>query len=374
MVQSHSKLFSKKKMTKKTNSLIFRFGVNILWKNKSVNNKIFSNIIRLENLLQKELKKKNLKVLLINYQNYSVNVYVYNFVYGFNVLKFKIIKHFSKNISLQKVVDIWGISIFYVKWILKDIKLFKTQKFNDIKIKNNKNFSILLLFFNKYVLHFLIKKLKNYEFLIFNKLNWILNCLKFWNFFFLRRNPKKLKNNPKIFLRKINGMLKFKIFSLYLENIIFKFCNVFLNIKINNVLLKKNLFYNLEYFTQFKKKNFLPIFNTIIFSIIYKNPKLITDYLSIQIRKDKKHKKVLNDFVLILEKIFFSNVIKFEGFKLRLNGKLNGSMRKSRYQYSLGKIELHKIDNYLNFDISLSYTKFGVIAIKSWIINGNNSI
>jgi hypothetical protein len=160
-------------------------------------------------------------------------------------------------------------------------------------------------------------------------------------------------------------MIKFKIFSLYLENIIFKFCTVFLNIKLNNVLLKKNLFYNLEYYTQLKKKNFLPIFNTIIFSIIYKNPKLITDYLSIQIKKDKKHKKVLNDFVSILEKIFFSNVIKFEGFKLRLNGKLNGSMRKSRYQYSLGKIELHKIDNYLNFDISLSYTKFGVIAIKS---------
>jgi hypothetical protein len=35
---------------------------------------------------------------------------------------------------------------------------------------------------------------------------------------------------------------------------------------------------------------------------------------------------------------------------------------------------LHKINNYLTFDISLSYTKFGVIAIKLWIINGNSSI
>jgi ribosomal protein S3 len=128
--------------------------------------------------------------------------------------------------------------------------------------------------------------------------------------------------------------------------------------------LKKNLFYNLKYYTHFKKNFFLPVFNTIIFSILYKNPKLITDYLAIQIKKDKKHKKILNDFILVLEKIFFSNVVKFKGFKLRLNGKLNGSMRKSRYQYSLGKIELHKINNYLTFDISLSYTKFGVIAIK----------
>jgi hypothetical protein len=166
-------------------------------------------------------------------------------------------------------------------------------------------------------------------------------------------------------LRKINGLIKFKIFSFYLENIIFKFCNFFVDIKINNILLKKNLFYNLKQYIQLKKKDFLPVFNTIIFSIIYKNPKLITEYLSIQIKKDKKHKKVLSNFVLVLEKIFFSNVIKLKGLKLRLNGKLNGSMRKSKYQYSLGKIELHKIDSCLTFSSSLSYTKFGVIAIKS---------
>jgi hypothetical protein len=137
-----------------------------------------------------------------------------------------------------------------------------------------------------------------------------------------------------------------------------------LKIKINNILLKKNLFFNLKYYKKFKKKKNLPIFNTIIFSILYKNPKLITDYLSIDIKNDKKHKKILSNFVLIVEKIFFSNIIKLKGLKLRLNGKLNGSMRKSKYQYSLGKTELNKINNYLTFNSSLSYTKFGVIAIK----------
>jgi hypothetical protein len=181
---------------------------------------------------------------------------------------------------------------------------------------------------------------------------------------FLKVNIIKLKNKPRILLRKINGLIKFKIFSFYLENIIFKFCNRFLKIKINNILLKKNLFFNLKYYKKFKKKKNLPIFNTIIFSILYKNPKLITDYLSIDIKNDKKHKKILSNFVLIVEKIFFSNIIKLKGLKLRLNGKLNGSMRKSKYQYSLGKTELNKINNYLTFNSSLSYTKFGVIAIK----------
>lgn len=360
-------------MTKKTNSLIFRFGVNILWKNKSVNNKIFSNILQFENILYKELKKKNLKVLLINYKNYSFNIFVYNFVYKINILKFKILKFFLKNIAIEKIIEIWGISLFYIKWILKDVKIYKTKK--SISTKNNKNVSIIWLFFNKYILYMTIKKLRNYNFLIFNKLNWILNSIFLLKKkSFLKVNIIKLKNKPRILLRKINGLIKFKIFGFYLENIIFKFCNRFLKIKINNILLKKNLFFNLKYYKKFKKKKNLPIFNTIIFSILYKNPKLITDYLSIDIKNDKKHKKILSNFVLIVEKIFFSNIIKLKGLKLRLNGKLNGSMRKSKYQYSLGKTELNKINNYLTFNSSLSYTKFGVIAIKIWIINENNSL
>jgi ribosomal protein S3 len=35
---------------------------------------------------------------------------------------------------------------------------------------------------------------------------------------------------------------------------------------------------------------------------------------------------------------------------------------------------LNKINNFLIFNSSLSFTKFGVIAIKIWIINGNNSL
>jgi hypothetical protein len=71
-----------------------------------VNNKIFSNILQFENILYKELKKKNLKVLLINYKNYSFNIFVYNFVYKINILKFKILKFFLKNIAIEKIIEI----------------------------------------------------------------------------------------------------------------------------------------------------------------------------------------------------------------------------------------------------------------------------
>jgi len=47
-------------MTKKTNSLLFRFGLSTLWFNKSIKNKTITNIIRLENIIYKLLKKKKL--------------------------------------------------------------------------------------------------------------------------------------------------------------------------------------------------------------------------------------------------------------------------------------------------------------------------
>ena len=366
MVQIHSKL----KMTKKTNSLIFRFGLSVLWKNKSLNTITFSNIIQLENILYKELKKKNFKILYIKYDNNLVNIFVYNFLIENNNLKFKIIKYFFKQLDIKRTVENFGISKIYIKWILKNIKIKKSKKI--IKNKNNQNISILWLFFSKYILYSLVKKIKNYNFLFFNKLFWILNCLFYLeNKFRFIKNKKKIVKKYRLNLRKINGLIKFKIFGIFLENIIFKFCKFFFKVKINNILLKKNFFINININKKYKKYNFIYTFNTIILSVIYKKAKLISDYLSILIKKDKNHKKVLTNFVLILEKLFFLGIFKLKGLKLRLSGKLNGNMRKSKYQYKLGKVQLQTLKVILSFNMSISYTKFGAISIKTWILNGN---
>ena len=50
-------------MTKKTNSLLLRYGISTFWRNKSSDHKVTFNIIQLENLIYKELFTKNFNVL-----------------------------------------------------------------------------------------------------------------------------------------------------------------------------------------------------------------------------------------------------------------------------------------------------------------------
>jgi ribosomal protein S3 len=52
------------------------------------------------------------------------------------------------------------------------------------------------------------------------------------------------------------------------------------------------------------------------------------------------------------------------GIQLRVAGKLDGRMRKSKYHYNIGKVQLQTLKTFLNYSISISYTKFGIISIK----------
>ena len=98
--------------------------------------------------------------------------------------------------------------------------------------------------------------------------------------------------------------------------------------------------------------------------MLYKNIKLTVNFITECIKKNKNHKKVLKDFIFVLEKIFFSNTIKIIGIKIRLSGKLNGSMRKSKYQFLLGTVQLQKININICFNLGVSYTQFGIISVK----------
>ena len=358
-------------MTKKTNSLLLRLGSNILWKNKSVNIKIFQNILQLEYILYKELKKKNLKILFIKYKNKLILIFAYNFLNENINLKFKIVKYFSKNLNFRKTIQHFNISKNYIKWFLKNVKIKKKTNLKKVQRSFFKN--IILLFLNKYYISNIIKKIKIYQFFIFNKFFWIFNCFYFLtNIIILPKNIFNIKTkNIKLKLKKINGLIKFKIFSIFLENIIFKYCNIFLSIKINNIKFKKNLLFNVNIYRKYNNSDFTYTFNTIVLAILYKKAKVISEYLVVLIKKNKNHQKILNNFILILEKIFFLNIIKLKGFKIRLSGKLNGKMRKSKFQYKLGKVQLQILNIFLNFNINISYTKFGTISIKTWIINGN---
>jgi ribosomal protein S3 len=46
-------------------------------------------------------------------------------------------------------------------------------------------------------------------------------------------------------------------------------------------------------------------------------------------------------------------------------------MRKSKYHYDIGKVQLQTLKIILSYSLSFSYTKFGILSTKFWILHGN---
>ena len=96
-------------MTKKTDALILRYGLSVLWQNKYIKTKAVSNIIQLENIIYKELFNKNLKILTIKYRPGFVTVFIYNFCQFFNSLFYQqVIKYYRSVLNLRKVIQKFG--------------------------------------------------------------------------------------------------------------------------------------------------------------------------------------------------------------------------------------------------------------------------
>ena len=204
-----------------------------------------------------------------------------------------------------------------------------------------------------------------------NKFNFLKKFL-FWNLFFLnkfkiKKNKLRIKKN-----RQVNGLIIFRLFKLQLENIIFFTCKRFLDISISNVFLTRGIInYRKKIGVKIKKQEFRFIFYLLLLSSQYNESKMIANYLANNIKTTKKHYLVLRNFINLLEYFFFKNIINFLGFQLRLNGKLGGKMRKSKYHYKLGKVWLQMLQVYLSYTLAVSFTKFGVISIKVWFLNGD---
>ena len=78
----------------------------------------------------------------------------------------------------------------------------------------------------------------------------------------------------------------------------------------------------------------------------------------------RNHFRVLKNFTESVELYFISTTYKIIGIQLWVSGKLGGKMRKSKYSYTLGVVHMQTIKTPLSYNISLCYTKFGVLSVK----------
>ena len=276
-------------MTKKTDALILRYGLSVLWQNKYIKTKAVSNIIQLENIIYKELFNKNLKILTIKYRPGFVTVFIYNFCQFFNSLFYQqVIKYYRSVLNLRKVIQKFGVREKYLLWFFKYVGIHGV-KLNSVQVI--KDTKIIRLYEKKRTLQFFYIFLKTLNIVKLNKVVIYLSTLFYINNFYIENNKvskKSFFSFKKI--RKINGLIKFKLLSIKLENSIFWAYKHTIRVSLNNVFLLKGLLLNYKINTGMltpKKSDLRFLLYTFVLAVCYSNSKIIVDYLLVAIKKKK---------------------------------------------------------------------------------------
>jgi hypothetical protein len=220
-------------MSKKTNALLYRFGVSTLWTNKSVRKKTESNTIKLERLIYKELNNKKMQVILITYRSKRIIAFVHNTIINTIKLKRLVVKYYLKVSSCNKVVNKFGLSLGII------LKYIVESYLKNYQLKTKLYYSgFLSLFCYKYLLKFYLSRSYCTDF--FYSLRWLFKFLSlFQENFYSITTIKKLATVSTKYLRKKNSLLRFKIISFKLENILVKKKKNFESITIKNIFSQK---------------------------------------------------------------------------------------------------------------------------------------
>jgi predicted DNA-binding protein YlxM (UPF0122 family) len=143
-------------MTKKTNSLLFRFGVSTLWKNKCVSGINLATKLRIENIITKELFKNKLEVVTIFYRFKAIIVFIFYQYESSDKFKRVVLNYYNKTLSVFKTIEKFGLSYIAVLQVIKKHRVKKiiflnkvsTMKFFLLNSLFYKNFFILQFFLN----------------------------------------------------------------------------------------------------------------------------------------------------------------------------------------------------------------------------------
>jgi hypothetical protein len=356
-------------MTKKTNSLLFRLGINSLWQSKMSNFIKNFDTFRLEKTLKGELVKFNWNILSIKWYKFKIFIQIYNKFCLSKFIKQNVFKYYKKYKNIKKIYKKFNLNLIFLKLILKKIK--KLSKIN----KNNLKFlqiSLLFLFFKKLKLNMMCKLIVRLKYFNWLKILLLFRCgfnyIKIKGSYRFYRDKKLVLKNK---FYKINGVLYFKLLSISTEILIFNLTKKYIQISFNNVWNNQGWVLKIKSKKNLKENYILKV---LFLSCFHNNTQIFSDYIAFNLKKNKNHKKFLRQIILIIEKFWKIRKISLRGIQLRVTGKIDGRMRKSKYHYSIGKVQLQSLQTNLNYSISLSYTKFGVISIKFWILYGNKKI
>ncbi len=309
-------------MTKKTDSLIFRFGTQTLWKNTnflfktSVSNSLFYNFF------QFELKKRQFDVLFLQFQKSNL---IFAFIFCFFWQDFKNITYCRQLILIFKLLCFFR--FFFYTYLLYKVVLFMYN-------------SILNLFDTNF---FLIKSSVYY---IFYK----------GDYFY----PLESNDLDSLFLKIEQLYLEINLSNFFKRNFFVKLQNIF------NLPIYHDFIQLATNFSQKSSHELTTLEFMLYISSKLRTASIFTRYLAKILSYDKRHKRLLRQTVRAIT-LFHTNIILFRGIKIYVTGKLNGKMRRKTYSFKCGKSIIHKIFTNLDFFKATSFTKYGSISIKVWL-------
>lgn len=310
-------------MTKKTDSLIFRYGIQTLWKNTnflfktSVSNSFFFKFFKYE------LKKRNFELLSIEQKKHNILcVFVFCFFWK-NVI--------SRTTKKQSVL-LFKILLFYKYWFLFQVlySLFNILTVQKVKVLNITS----LVYLTKFDSFFIFKDDYTYS-----------------------ENPISLQT---LFFKVEQLRLESLLSSSFDRHFIVKLCNVF-NLPLYFDFIKLSTRSNITSTPNLSTLEFM-----LYLSCKLRMISIFTRYLAKSLELENKHRKVLwsavNAINLLRTKLFL-----FKSMRIYVTGKLNGKMRRKTYSFKLGRLAFQQIKSNLDYFKATSFTKFGTISVKIWI-------
>lgn len=335
------------------------------------------------------IKAKKKKNFFFSKNNYFLHKIFFAKMYSF---------FFNKKQFLVKKIDDFFLgkdekvlNMFFVKEKLKYVFFFNKKKRLEVINSNflkglyglkclyilSSSKNIIFLAFNS--IFFFLNKLYNFFFtakslLKTNKLSTLLSS-KVWDFkstnynFFLLRNFSSenylflLKIHLQLFLKKKIKLTIFNVFKLLSKFNKFELC-------LNIILLKKNYYRIMNFFSLKRNKTFMFAFNfikTLFISLRLKSFGYFLQVICSEVGSSKKQWLIIKKIKkLITESNLFT--LNFFGFHILVSGTIQGRLRTTRFH--IFKNLSPSIQN-VNFEIHYlyrqSFSVYGVLGIKLWV-------
>ena len=105
----------------------------------------------------------------------------------------------------------------------------------------------------------------------------------------------------------------------------------------------------------------------ITFSKLKNSSNLLASYLSLEIKKLKRHNYFLNFLKRALILIIYSKLSKIKGIKILIKGRLHGKPRAKHRLILIGSVPSQSFESKICYSKSTAFSIYGTFGVKVWV-------